>query len=74
MQHIAVKVFEMKFDFGFKYEHFSEPIVVTGFLRLHKIVRVKGVKLTDKPVHSLIPFKYLHWRARWFFSAYDYVY
>lgn len=60
MQHIAVKVFEMKFDFGFKYEHFSEPIVVTGFLRLHKIVRIKGVKLTDKPVHSLIPFKYLH--------------
>lgn len=50
----------MKFDFEFKYEHSSEPILVIGFLRLHKIAQIKGVKLTDEPYHCLTFFKYLH--------------
>jgi len=50
----------MKFDFGFRYENFSEPILIIGFLRLHKIAQIKGVKITDEPVHSLTFFKYLH--------------
>lgn len=38
VQPIAVKILEIKFDCGFEYEHFSEPIHITGFLKLHKVV------------------------------------
>lgn len=59
MQHIAVKIFEIKFDF--KYEHFSEPNLVIEFIRLQKIVQSKGAKLTDQPIYGLKFFTYLHW-------------
>lgn len=74
MQHIVVKTFAMEFDFGFRYKHFYETVLVTGFPRLHKIIQIKRVKLAYEPVHGLTFFKYLHWRVRWYLSAYDYVY
>lgn len=53
-QHIAVKIFDMKFGFGLKYEHFSVPILLIRFLRLHQALPMEGVRLAHEPAsHSL---------------------